>query len=178
MADILCACEEEGLAPPVTSQPFANAIAGYDDEESALMARDAGMTILAHSPLHKGMLSEAMIDAAGQYIKDREELGDNGEELAAFKEGLDILSGLSKKALEAGHNLARLGIAWSVMLPDAVALSSPTNQSRLEDVKEGANWQLDDATMDAISAAQARFRELNFVNMSANLMRAMRVYYR
>lgn len=178
MADLICACEEEGLVKPVASQPFVNAIHGFDDEVSAVMAREEGMTILAHSPLHKGMLSEAMIAAADKYAKGREENGDEGEELAAFKEGLDILRELSKRALEAGHNLARLGIAWVAMNPDTVVLSSPTSSSRLDDAREGVNWHLDDETLDSIREAQERFRELNFSNMSLNLMRAMKIYYR
>lgn len=178
LADLLCACEEEGLAKPVASQPFANAIHGFDDEEAAFMARQDGMTILAHSPLHKGMLSEAMIGEVDETIEAWEARGESGKELADLKEGMDILRGLSERAADAGHNLARLGIAWVAMLPDTVVLSSPTSSSRLDDVCEGANWSLDGETLDAISNAQARFKELNFDNMTLNLMRSLKIYYR
>lgn len=180
MVDILDVCEQEGLIKPATTQPFANAIHGFDDIESAFMAHQEGMTILAHSPLHKGMLSEAMIEATDKYIKSREEKGDETTELDNLREGLDILNELSERALEAGHNLARLGIAWTSMYLDmrTVVLSAPTDKSRLEDVRASANWRLDDETLDAIDAAQARFKKLNFNNMSLNLMKAMRAYYR
>lgn len=178
MADLLCACEEEGLEPPATSQPFANAIYGFDDEVAAVMARDAGMSLLAHSPLHKGMLSERMIGEVDGVITEWEAQGDESEELAALEESMDVLRGLSERAVEAGHNLSRLGIAWVAMQPDTVVLSSPTNSSRLNDAREGSNWQLDNETMDAVSEAQRQFKELNFGNMTLNLMRRLKIYYR
>jgi aryl-alcohol dehydrogenase-like predicted oxidoreductase len=178
MADLLCACEEEGLAKPTTSQPFANAIYGFDDEAAAVMAREGGMTILAHSPLHKGMLSEEMIATAYDWVKEAEAAGHAKEEIASLKEGLALLESLSERAIEAGHNLARLAVAWVATHPDTVVLSSPTNSSRLNDVYEGAAWQLDDETLEAVRDAQGKFKELNFANMTLNLMRILKIYYK
>jgi aryl-alcohol dehydrogenase-like predicted oxidoreductase len=178
MADILCACEEEGLAKPEATQPFVNAIYGFDDGVSAAMARKEGMTILAHSPLHKGMLSEEMIRAVNDAVEEWKAGGDDSKELAALEEGLPILTGLSERALEAGHNLARLGIAWVAQHPGTVVLSSPTTSSRLDDAKEGVNWKLDEETLDAISEAQRKFKDLNFDNITLNLMRMLKIYHR
>lgn len=178
IADILHACDEWGFRYPVSSQPITNLVYGYD-EAAAEITRADGMTTLAHSPLHKGLLAEGMLYQLQDTVAEAERSGDaNAEDVAAFKEGLVHLDKLRDKAWDTDHSLSALAIAWVAMHPDTVVLTSPTDRIRLHDAKEGASWRLDDETIGMVHEAQEYFAGTNFVDFTANLMRRLKIYYR
>ncbi|HEX5743929.1 MAG TPA: aldo/keto reductase [Candidatus Saccharimonadales bacterium] len=176
IADMLRACEEYGFTPPVTSQPIANLVYGYD-EVAAEIARADGMTTLAHSPLHKGLLADDMLFRLDEMIAEAEKEQD-GTDLGVLKTGLSYLDRLQDRAWENDCSLSALAIAWVAAHPDTVVLTSPTDRNRLQDVQDAVSWELDDETMRLAREAREYFAGTDFADFTLGLMRRLKIYYR
>lgn len=174
IADVLHVCDEEGFEYPATSQPFANLVNGWD-EAAGLLTSAEGITTLAHSPLHKGLLSESMLSRLDDLITQAEPRGGDFSDL---KLGLGYLAELRSRAWDTNHSLTQLALAWVAMHPNTVVLSSPTDDERLHDVKEAVAWKPDDKILELIDEAQTAFAKTGFVDQTLRLMKNMKIYYR
>lgn len=177
IADILRVCDEWGFRRPVTSQPPANLVYGFDEVAAEVASAD-GMATLAHSPLHKGLLTESMLGQLQATVAEAERAGEAGDDVAVLKRGLAYLDGLRERAGDTDHSLPALAIAWVAQHPDTVVLASPTDQIQLSDAKEGAAWGLDDDTLAMVREAQEYFAGTNFADFTARLMKRLKIYYR
>lgn len=170
--NMLAASQRLGLEPPVTSQPFMNLLRGAG--EAGSVAQQAGLAILAHSPLHKGMLTDAGVDLAridlGQVVG-----ADSNIEL--FESGLNALQGLRIYAASKGLTLAQLAIGWAAAHDNTAVLCACTDDSYIEDARIGVMSQLD-ADADELTAIRERINELPFFNQSLSYMKAAKIYYR
>ena len=174
---LIDACDAEGVVHPVTTQPFLNVVSGAG--EVGFNAATKGMTVLAHSPLLKGMLTGSAVDKMTAHV--RAEAADiSDEERAgydAFKKGLEALTELRNYAQMRGLTLAQFAISWAANRPNTVVLTACTNEQYLDDAITGAAHTLD-TTDPKVLGIQRTFRELPFAAQSLALMRDMKYYYR
>jgi aryl-alcohol dehydrogenase-like predicted oxidoreductase len=171
--DLLQACDQEGTVYPVSSQPFANLVGGYDSLPTEAGA-NGGLTTIAHSPLHKGLLSGEMVGALGNYVA---EVGDP-EMRVDMSLAVGYLAELHAAAARSGHTLAQLAVAWVLNHPDTVVLSSPTSEERLQDMRQAAQWQPESEILEIIEEAQEHFEEIQFADRTVFFMMQQKLYYR
>lgn len=174
---LMQACEEEGLPKPVTSQPFFNIVGGYTDAVAA--AHESGLTVLAHSPLLKGILSQHTVDMLKMEILiDEHEAGaDAPEGLHVFKQGLESILKLRAYAESQGLTLPQLALAWPLGRPNTVTLTSCTNERYLNDATIAARAPIDVADPELKSIVDG-FDEASFTSLAINVMRGSKYYYR
>lgn len=177
LTKLVAACDDEGFIRPATTQPFLNVVSGVG--EVGFNVATKGMTVLAHSPLLKGMLTGSAVDkmtahvhAEAADIMDEERLGYDD-----FVKGLEALTDLRVYAQMRGLTLAQFAISWAANRPNTVALTACTNEQYLDDAITGATHRLDMADPKLL-AIQRTFRELPFAAQSLALMRGAKYYYR
>lgn len=175
--DLLSACDAMGLERPSTSQPFLNMASGV--EEVVHLAQQTGLTVLGHSPLLKGMLTDKTVVewlAQAQEALVRLEGADLSDDFKVIKEGLDRCNDLRVYAADHSLTLAQLAISWVTSQPNTVALTACTTEDYLNDAMLGANHKTDVADpelndiIDALSA-------IPFGGWALKLMRESKYYY-
>jgi aryl-alcohol dehydrogenase-like predicted oxidoreductase len=171
--DLMQACDQEGTVYPVSSQPFANLVGGYESLPVEAGA-NGGLTTIAHSPLHKGLLTGGMVGALGNYVAG---VGDPDMRVD-LNLAVGYLAEMQDAALKSGHTLAQLAVAWVLNHPDTVVLSSPTTEERLDDVREAAQWKPEGEILEIVEEAQRHFEEIQFADRTVFFMMQQKLYYR
>lgn len=173
--DLMQACKQHEMAYPITSQLFANIIEGYESLPTEV-GQNGGITTIAHSPLHKGLLTHEAIVGLGNHIS----LATASEASDAINTNVAIgyLAELQNKALKSGHTLAQLSLAWVLNHPDTMVLSSPTNKARLDDVKAAAQWTPDEEILEVVREAQEYIAKTDFADLTRRFMMGQKQYYR
>lgn len=170
LSALLAASDTQKTARPVTSQPFLNVINGVGND--AVSAVSEELTVLAHSPVLKGILVDEIVDQLDVAAR-----ADTRAEMQSFIQGISALVELQQYAKSRDLSLAQFAIAWAANMPSTVVLSACTNDQYLQDALRGAACTLD--VMDPeLLAIQQKFTELNFANIAANIMRSTKIYYR
>jgi L-glyceraldehyde 3-phosphate reductase len=173
--DLMQACDQHGTAYPISSQLFANIIEGYRSLPTEV-GQNGGITTIAHSPLHKGLLTHETILGPGNYISSATAAG--AGDTINTNLAMGYLAELHNKALKSGHTLAQLALAWVLNHPDTIVLSSPTNETRLDDVKAAAQWKPDEEIQEIVKEAQEHIAETDFADRSRQFMMDQKQYYR
>lgn len=177
LTNLIASCKENGLTRPVSTQPFLNVVSGVG--EVGFNAATKGMTVLAHSPLLKGVLTDSAIGHLSTVIgADTDDIGEEEKSrYAAFKDGVEALKSLQTIAHHRGLTLAQFAISWVTNHPNTIALTACTNKLYLNDAVIGASHELD-MQDEMVLTIQRTFRELPFAAQSVALMRHMKYYYR
>jgi aryl-alcohol dehydrogenase-like predicted oxidoreductase len=167
---LLEACDDEAVARPVTSQPFLNIVNGTGEE--VLGPAEERMTILGHSPLLKGLLTDETLD---EYSRLAER--DDSPQIHDFKMGLRCLKQIQRYARQRGLTLAQFSVAWAANINDAVVLSACTSQEYLEDAIRGANTSVDIDDPE-LAEVVGELQVTDFASQAADIMRSAKIYYR
>ncbi|MEK7070175.1 MAG: aldo/keto reductase [Patescibacteria group bacterium] len=147
-------CEEENLQGPVSLQNFYN-LRERKYEEAFLEARSNGMTILAFSPLYKGVLREHILSQINVLEENLAELRGqeaplserNKTELRNAEYSLRVvrkLKELNEYARDHGGNLQQLALAWILSKEATIPILGAYRKEYLEDLLPAASWELDD----------------------------------
>lgn len=178
LEDLLEACDERDLPRPTTSQPFHNMLAPYSHEKTQY-AKDEGLVVLAHSPLIKGVLT----DARFQELKETLELyrdGDNEgnqEVLERIAPQMDQLTNISKIARAHGSSLAQVAISWTLLDPNVITLTTATNASRLSTATNALITEINPQLWEAITDLHKDKEDLEFFwGIAHKLIRHIRGY--
>lgn len=149
---LLAACDKLDTVRPATLQQFYNLITNASDSVVDL-ASDQGMTLLAHSPLHKGMLAEGLLDDYEKVVEQA--IKENTDEKFAklyekMRSAIWQIRRLQAYANEHGYTLSEFALAWLVNRPLTIALTACTNVEYLEAADNATNWIIDDYGMSLV----------------------------
>jgi len=156
--------ERRGLERFVTEQPPYSIFVRGIERDVLPVAGRLGMGVLVYSPLNGGWL-------AGKYRKGEDDPSDSRavrmRERGRFRERydrerepvrrkLELVERLEEIAAGAGLALSRMAMAFVLAHPGVTsAIIGPRTPAQLEDLLEGADTRLDEATLDAIDEVVA-----------------------
>jgi aryl-alcohol dehydrogenase-like predicted oxidoreductase len=176
---LLEVCDYYGYPKPVSSQSFYNVLTSFDNQEAIDTAHSSGLTVLAHSPLHKGALTSLAIDIVESGIIEAEQHEERDKEVVqTLQAGVKDLKQLQEYAQSKGQSLATLSLAWLAMQGNTVVLSACTEPEYLENAVEAANWQIDDEGLNLISEVRSKENTRDFAGLMFKVMQRTKLYYR
>ncbi len=148
------ACDDRGLRRPAATQPFVNMLSPSQLVEVEL-AHDEGLTVLAHSPLVKGVLTNKrlpeIMTALSHEVEEAEAIDQPPAPIIVqLIETVGLLQGIASEAETTSHNLAQAAIAWLATRESTVVLAAVTKPEYLADALVGARWQIDDGVQEKI----------------------------
>ena len=179
LRELIDACDSNGLARPVSLQPFHNILSSAGTESAIDLAREHGMTILAHSPLHKGALTNkgvtildgVMADADARYTKP-EEL----EQLVPLKVAFESIKLLKEYAADHDKGLAEMALAWLAMQENTVVLTACTRPTSLATAVAAPQWTIDNEGLALIEEVRGSSLVQVGASKLLSLMRSINAY--
>lgn len=151
LEELLTACDVLGLRRPTTLQPFYNMLSTYAADQAIDLARQEGMVILAHSPLLKGYLTDAMVDRFAQLLEKEKSAGIMPAEiLEDLVHANQQVQRLRHYANEHGYSLSQYAIAWLTNQPQTIVLTACTITHYINEALAAVDWEIDKAGMDLV----------------------------
>ena len=145
LAGFLATCDALGLPKPATFQPYYNMLSP-ETFESVDIARRHGLTILAHSPLMRGALTEKHLPTLRESAERgaRAKLGDADYKtfIASILLTIIRLEELAELAYGQGNELAQVAIAWLSAQDKTLVLNSAVNRGYLNKAIAATRWDL------------------------------------
>ena len=144
LVELLDACDRLGLQRPTTIQPYLNLLSTHVHDQGVDLAREEGLVVLAHSPLMKGFLTDASVDAFDAALGRERQNGDHDAEVIdKWQEANNEVQRLKEYANRHGYNLSEYALAWLVNQPATVAINACVKPEHLQSSLRAADWALD-----------------------------------
>jgi aryl-alcohol dehydrogenase-like predicted oxidoreductase len=141
---LLEACDKNKVRRPSTTQPFYNILTSFGGQDAIDLALSEGLAVLAHSPLHKGFLSEASLDQYARLVaKEKDQKRFDGSTIKTLEEAVAQVQRLREYANAHGYTLSEYALAWLMNKPFTVALNSCVGDERLKSSLKAAEWVVD-----------------------------------
>jgi len=150
LTSLLEACNSRGLPRPVSIQNIHTILTDYGDEPALELARQQGLTVLAHSPLLKGGLTEGGVSFLSEIVAEKEKQfhetpsEDAQNELAVWQHDLNALKDISEYVQSRGLTLAEFALGWLASQEATVVVTAVTKPEYVS---------------AAVTAARAEFSE-------------------
>lgn len=154
LEQFLEACDTLDLPRPTTIQPAMHLLAGAYGDQGVEIARQEGMTILAHSPLAKGALQDQSVDRLNGFIASMTDSSYEQEveellktDIGTLKRASALLSFIREYANERGYTLSEYALAWLVNQPATIALNACVSAEHLASAERASEWHLDESAV-------------------------------
>jgi aryl-alcohol dehydrogenase-like predicted oxidoreductase len=171
LEDLLNACDQYELVQPSTLQPAMNMLTSFGKDNAIELAKQSGMTVLAHSPLLKG----ALTDSAVSLLLEATSGPNTQPELKVMVRHLDDLKAYAN---EQGRTLSELALAWLAMQDQTVVLSACTTPNYLAEAVGAAHQGIEEEGLEMIESIREDPNIDSFASWLLRAMREMRAYYR
>jgi aryl-alcohol dehydrogenase-like predicted oxidoreductase len=181
LVELRQAAASNGLAQPACIQPFHNALSSFGNQDIIDFARAEGMTVLAHSPLHKGALTDHGVDMLDELIdqvtKENSETTDQTL-LELLRDGTDDLKKLKEYAASCDISLATLCMGWLVMQEETIVLTSCTTSEYVTDAVAANKVNIGSQGLELIEQIRKKPSTRAFANQLLRIMKSTKIYYR
>jgi aryl-alcohol dehydrogenase-like predicted oxidoreductase len=140
--ELVMTCDALRLARPQTVQPAWNLFGTTESDAIARAAHDEGMTVLAHSPLMKGLLADDIVDAIGEMLDETLDEGISSQARPYVEAAHEAMARARSYAHNQGYTLSEFALAWLTQHPDTVVLNACVDQRHLESTIKALNWAI------------------------------------
>lgn len=144
-------CEQRGWALPISSQEQYSALWRAPDDEVIPACADAGMAVVAWSPLAMGVLA-GRYQALSELPPGSRATKPDSKWMSGFlrSEVIDAVRQAQTLAVDAGITLAQLALAWCLRQPGLTSVVvGASSESQLDDSVGAADIDLDDDLLAA-----------------------------
>ncbi len=181
LAELRQVAAGNGLPQPVSVQLFHNALTSFASQDVIDYAKSEGMTVLAHSPLHKGALTDdgvsSLEELIDQVLKENK-IVSNRSMLVLLQDGIHDLGELKEYANTCGIDLATLCIGWVAAQEETIVLTSCTNQEYISSAVMASSLEIDDEGLELIEYIRRSSSTPTFASQLLRIMKETKLYYR
>lgn len=139
---LLEVCDAHQLIRPSTVQPEMSLFSPPETEKISKTARDAGMLILAHSPLMKGLLADSMVDTVGALLEDDSDSVMNPAARPLVEAVHRRMESVSNFANGHGYSLSEFALAWLAKQPQTVVLNACVHDEQRVSSVKAVDWDI------------------------------------
>jgi aryl-alcohol dehydrogenase-like predicted oxidoreductase len=177
--ELLGVCDRLGLARPATIQPQYSLLGAHMIDQGIELAKEEGITVLAHSPLMKGVLTDGFLDTFDGILKKNRDAGVPDERVQDFQRANDEIKRLHEYAKRRGYSLSEYALAWLINQPRVVALTACITPEYVDSAVRATEWELDDEGIELAEEVRnnPQVRACTCTSIMADVASQLRPYY-